>query len=164
MNNSSKCKIEITNATIGSPYSLYLDSDPRRYTQGNFQSSNLTIEVPANLAKAGRLQTTIKRTTRLDTDLPVVVEFSLRDHVQINLGEKYKEVFEGQHLENAPKKPEAALLENQEKNAKNAELKKKTKTQKGAETENKKLVSDEDKVLAKKNDSSQKRSFWDRFK
>ena len=73
--------LKITNAIIGSSYSLYAGKNPRRYTQGVVQESTFSIKIPKELGDSGAFNIKAPRTDRLFNPPQINLPFEIKEGV-----------------------------------------------------------------------------------
>jgi hypothetical protein len=89
--NSSKpkdYKITITGAPQGTSFTVYLNDNPRRYTQGTLKGEELILNVPSELGGKGNVTFTPPRVDRLLFRKTYSVNFDLDKDVVIDVEEE----------------------------------------------------------------------------
>jgi len=171
----------ISGVPPGTTYSLYLQDNPRRYSQGTIQGNKLLLEIPSSFSGAGYVTITTPRVDRLIFGTTITSRFTLDKDININLAQEIEiqttpQPLTGEGAETPKKKLIESKLKKQVQAAKEVETpepevpekpelslpKKKLLTNKLQEQVQE--AKKEAAIIGESKEERDKKTFWDRFK
>ena len=174
-------KFVISGVPPGTTYSLYLQDNPRRYSQGTIPGNKLLLEIPSSFSGAGYVTVTTPRVDRLVFGTTISSRFTLDKDININLAQEIENQTTPQPLteggaETSEKKLIESKLKKQVQAAKDEEVPETEVLEQSKHSGSKKKfltnklqeqVQEAKKEAAAFDESKEerdKKTFWDRFK
>ena len=169
-------KFTIINAPAKTSYSIYLQNNPRRYTQNTIVGNTTSVEIPDEMTGPGYATFAVSRTDRLSFVKNYKVNFDLQGDYTCDLSKldepKITEQPQSEQLSSSSSSPKTPILQTPQTNS---EEKTSVQTTKPA-PKAKKLITNklQEQVQANNvkklnnlelsNETDSKKNFWDRFK